>query len=172
MAYWTWCTWQALYRHRYLEFDMATTFFYGKGNIANSPELRRLTSNNTGEEFDVASVRVFFGRYGRDENGDIQQKGGFWREVVIYGQKAIDVAKHLRKGARVLVSGEEQEFYTKDDKERANPIIKIVAEDVALLLTRIEKVVFVQPAQRREQGERQAPQGGDTSHPLDEEIPV
>ena len=75
--------------------------FIGKGNLADSPELKRINGKNG--EFAVASMRVMFGRYGQNEEGDVEQIGGFWREVEIYGQKAEACAKLLRKGARVLV---------------------------------------------------------------------
>ena len=80
--------------------------FIGKGNLADSPELKRINGRNG--EFAVASMRVMFGRYGQNEGGDVEQIGGFWREVEIYGQKAEACAKLLRKGARVLVLGEER----------------------------------------------------------------
>ncbi|ABM33256.1 single-stranded DNA-binding protein [Paracidovorax citrulli] len=113
--------------------------FIGKGNLANSPELRQITGRNG--DFEVASMRVYFGRYGQTEDGEVGQVGGFWREVEIYGQKARDVARHLRRGARVLVIGEEREFTARGDNGEVE-VIKVVAEDVALQLTRIEQIVF------------------------------
>lgn len=121
--------------------------FIGKGNLANSPEIKILNGRNG--EFEVASMRVMFARYGRDSEGEIVQTGGFWREVEIYGYKAKDVAKHLRKGSRVLVIGEEHDYMGKDSDGNEVQVIKIVAEDVALQLTRIEKIVFAAPAARQ-----------------------
>ncbi len=120
--------------------------FIGKGNLANSPELRTITGANG--DFDVASMRVMFGRYGQTEDGGVEQVGGFWREVEIYGQKARDVARHLRRGARVLVVGEEREFKARSESGEPVEVIKVVAEDVALQLTRIEQVVFKAPTRR------------------------
>lgn len=127
--------------------------FIGKGNLASSPELKMLTGRNG--DFEVASMRVMFARYGRDEvSGEVQQVGGFWREVEIYGQKARDVARFLRKGCRVLVVGEERDFMAKDSATGAEvQVVKIVAEDVALQLTRVAKIEFAAPANRQNQSE-------------------
>ena len=127
--------------------------FIGKGNLGDSPELKRVTSRNTGEEFVVASMRVMFGRYGQTPDGKVEQIGGFWREVEIYGAKAEACARHLRRGARVLVIGEEREFTAHDETNNEVQVIKVVADDVALQLSRIEEIVFQAP---RNQSEREA----------------
>ena len=127
--------------------------FIGKGNLGDSPELKRVTSRNTGEEFVVASMRVMFGRYGQTQDGKVEQIGGFWREVEIYGAKAEACARHLRRGARVLVIGEEREFTAHDEADNEVQVIKVVADDVALQLSRIEEIVFQAP---RNQSEREA----------------
>ena len=114
--------------------------FIGKGNLGDSPTLKRLTGRNG--DFDVATMRVYFGRYGQDDNGNVEQVGGFWREVEIYGAKAQSCARLLRKGARVLVIGEERDFTAHDDNNQEVQVIKVVAEDVALQLTRIKSIEF------------------------------
>lgn len=122
--------------------------FIGKGNLADSPKLKTVQHHNG--DFVVANMRVMFARYGVDpETGELGQVGGFWREVEIYGQKAKDVAAHLRKGARVLVLGEEREYQAKDENGNEVQVIKVVAEDVALQLTRIESIKFAQRQQER-----------------------
>lgn len=128
--------------------------FVGKGNLGGSPELKVIAGRNG--DFQVATMRIMFGRYGRDEvSGEVQQIGGFWREVEIYGQKASDVARLLRKGSRVLVVGEERDFMAKDERGGEVQVIKIVAEDIALQLTRVEKIVFAQPSARQAQPDGQ-----------------
>lgn len=123
--------------------------FIGKGNLGGSPELKRLNGKNG--EFVVATMRVMFARWGQNADGEVEQVGGFWREVEIYGDKAEACAKHLRKGARVLVIGEERDF-TATDKETGEEVqvIKIVADDVALQLSRIESITFA-PSRSREE---------------------
>ncbi len=115
--------------------------FIGKGNLASSPDLKHLTGGRDGT-FTVAKMRVMFGRYGANQAGEIEQVGGFWREVEIYGAKAEACARHLRKGARVLVIGEEREFTAKDNDGNEVQVLKVVADDVALQLSRIESISF------------------------------
>ena len=120
--------------------------FIGKGNLGDSPKLKNVDGKNG--SFTVTSMRVMFGRYGQNEEGEVEQIGGFWREVEIYGNKAEACAKHLRKGSRVLVIGEEREFTAKDEDGNEVQVIKVVAEDVALQLSRIESITFAQSRAR------------------------
>ncbi len=124
--------------------------FIGKGNLGDSPKLKNVDGKNG--SFTVTSMRVMFGRYGQNEEGEVEQIGGFWREVEIYGNKAEACAKHLRKGSRVLVIGEEREFTAKDEDGREVQVIMVVAEDVALQLSRIESITYT-PARSRETAE-------------------
>jgi single-strand DNA-binding protein len=125
--------------------------FIGKGNLADSPTLK--TINGASGEFDVATMRVMFGRYKQAEDGSVEQVGGFWREVEIYGQKAKEVSRLLRKGARVLVFGEERDFMGKDDDGNKVQVIKVVAEDVALQLSRVDSIVFAPSRSRQDAAE-------------------
>ena len=50
----------------------------------------------------------------------------------------------------MLVVGEERDFYAKDDEGNEVQVVKVVAEDVALQLTRIESIVFKQPGRRED----------------------
>lgn len=125
--------------------------FIGKGNLAGSPSLKRITGREG--DFDVATMRVMFGRYGQDEQGEIKQVGGFWREVEIYGEKAQACAKHLRRGARVLVIGEEREYTARDEDGKEVQVYKVVADDVALQLTRVKSIEFQESARRPTQEE-------------------
>jgi len=129
--------------------------FIGKGNLGTSPSLKRI-SGRSGEDFDVATMRVMFARYGQDDNGEPKQTGGFWREVEIYGAKAKSCAELLRKGARVLVLGEEREFMAKDENGHEVQVFKIVADDVALQLTRVKSIVFQEPSQRHANAQDEA----------------
>ena len=143
--------------------------FVGKGNLGDSPNLKRIAKKNKpAEEFVVCSMRVMFARYGTDPvTGEIDQIGGFWREVEIYGNKAEACARFLKKGARVLVVGEERDFYAKDEAGNEVQVVKVVAEDVALQLTRIESVVYSQP--RRD---NRAPAAEHYEPVLEDDIPM
>ena len=123
--------------------------FIGKGNLADSPELKHIQGRD-GTKYTVANMRVMFARYGRGEDGRVEQVDGFWRSVEIYGSKAEACAKHLRKGARVLVIGEERSFQAKNENGDETQVIKVVAEDVALQLTRVESIQFAAKAKAEE----------------------
>ena len=124
--------------------------FIGKGNLCGPVELKRLNGKNG--EFVVASMRVMFARWGENADGELEQVGGFWREVEIYGNKAEACAKHLRKGARVLVIAEERDFTATDkDSGEQVQVIKIVADDVSLQLSRIASITFQTSTRTREE---------------------
>lgn len=139
--------------------------FIGKGNLGNSPSIRTLKGGPNGE-FDVASMRVRFSRYGRNEEGGLEEVGGFWREVEIYGAKARDAARLLRKGARVMVIGEELEFMARDEATGGQVMVfKIEAQDVALLLSRVKSIEF--EASRRSFTDQPDGPTGDVQEPYD-----
>ncbi|MFZ7310936.1 single-stranded DNA-binding protein [Comamonas jiangduensis] len=125
--------------------------FIAKGNVGKPPTLSR-PQRTDGETFTVCNFRAFFARFGNNADGELIQKGGFWREVEIYGQKAENAARLLKKGARVMVIGEEREYQAKDDHGNPVEVIKIVAEDVALILnSSVDQVVFRQKAENSSQ---------------------
>ncbi len=128
--------------------------FIGKGNLGDTPTLKRIDGRNG--QFTVASMRVMFARYGQDNQGGVEQVGGFWREVEIYGVKAEQAAKLLRRGARVLVIGEEREFNARDEDGNPVEVIKVVADDVALQLSRVESITFTPSRSRSEEPAEQA----------------
>ena len=126
-----------------------TNLFIDKGNLGGTPSLKHVDGKNG--EFVVANMRVMFGRYKQTEAGEIEQSGGFWREVELYGYQAEQAAKLLRKGARVLVVGQEREYTGTDDQGNKVEVFKIVADDVAPLLSRIESITFTPPRGRSEE---------------------
>ncbi len=128
--------------------------FIGKGNLGDSPTVKTIAGARG--DFDVATMRVMFGRYKQSEDGGVEQVGGFWREVEIYGAKAKEVARLLRKGARVLVIGEERDFTAKNDDGDEVQVIKVVAEDIALQLSRVESITFAASRARQESPEEPA----------------
>lgn len=130
--------------------------FIAKGNLADSPKLKRLTGANG--DFIVASMRVMFGRYAANKTtGVIEQVGGFWHEVEIYGHKGEDVARLLRRGNRVLVVGEMRDFKAHDEAGKEVTVVKIVAEDVALVLSRVKSIEFEVSARRAANQNQQEP---------------
>lgn len=123
--------------------------FIDRGNLGDSPELKHVQRPD-GSSFTVATMRVRFSRWKQTDSGEIEQVGGFWRTVEIYGRKAEDCATHLRKGARVLVLGRVEEFQVKDEAGNPVEVYKIVAQEIAPLLSRVESISFISARARPE----------------------
>ncbi|MEW6505947.1 MAG: single-stranded DNA-binding protein [Burkholderiales bacterium] len=125
--------------------------FDGKGNLGDAPTLKVAKGPNG--EFKVAEMRVFFDRWSQDSEGNPVQVGGFWMPVQIYEAKAEACAKLLRKGARVKVEGELREFLAHDDDGKEVQAFQVRADDVHLVLSRIDEIKFRPPRERAEQPE-------------------
>jgi single-strand DNA-binding protein len=135
-----------------MELIMPNTFS-GKGNLADSPSLKTIMVK--GEARTVAEMRVFFDEFSYNEQGDIEQDGGFFMSVSLWGKKGEEAARLLRKGARVKVDGRLQQFLYKDkDTGKELPAFQIAADDINLSLSRVEKVEF------RAKREQPVEQGG------------
>ena len=116
--------------------------FRGTGNIAVAPTLK--TVSVAGEARKVAELRVFFDDYKPDGQGSVEQSGGFWLDVTVWGDTlAESVVQHLRKGARVHVTGRlsESTWIGRDDGEERRAM-QVNADNVFLSLRRIEEVRF------------------------------
>ena len=94
--------------------------FSGTGNAGDQPLLKTVMVGN--EERQVAELRVFFDEYRQDGQGGVEQAGGFWLDVNVWGDRhASEVAQLVKKGARVHVSGrlvEAQWIVTATGEER------------------------------------------------------
>lgn len=127
--------------------------FIGKGNLADAPSLK--VANGERGEFKVAEMRVFFDRWTRDqETGEPVQNGGFWLPVQVYEAKAEACAKLLRKGARVKVEGELREFTAHDANNNEVTAFQVRADDITLVLSRVDDIQYRAPRDRAEQRER------------------
>ena len=114
--------------------------FSGRGNLGADPELRYTAS---GESEPVCSLRIFFDRPKPDGNGGFENKGGFWMDTNLWGTRGETAARLLKKGARVLVTGElyEDTWQDKDNGEERRKV-RIRAEYVDLDLNRLENVIW------------------------------
>jgi single-strand DNA-binding protein len=122
-----------------------SNFFSGTGNVGKAPELR--TVNNGGNNSKVLELRVFFDAYKKDVQGEFVQDDAacFWKDVVLWNERAERAAEHLVKGARIHVVGsvKGEQWTDKTSGEiRTNEFV--VAEDVFLSFARVEKVTYRQ----------------------------
>lgn len=115
--------------------------FRGRGNLGAAPALKQVEVD--GEKRSVAEMRVYFDRSVPDGDGGFVDRGGFWLDVNLWGPKGEAAAKVLVKGARVAVSGSLVQR-TWEDKESGEPRsrIELIADQVALDLSRVERVEF------------------------------
>lgn len=73
--------------------------FSGTGNVGDLPLLKTVMVGS--EERQVAELRVFFDEYRQDGKGGLEQAGGFWLDVNVWGDRhAPEVAQIVKKGAR------------------------------------------------------------------------
>jgi single-strand DNA-binding protein len=76
--------------------------FRGRGNLEQDPELRNVKVE--GEARQVCALRIYFDR--QVPNGEeFEDRGGFWLDADLWGPRAEDAARVLRKGMRVYVEG-------------------------------------------------------------------
>jgi single-strand DNA-binding protein len=114
--------------------------FSGRGNLGADPELRYTAG---GESDPVCSLRIYFDRPKPDSKGGFEDKGGFWMDTNLWGTRGETAARLLKKGARVLVTGElyEETWQDKENGEDRSKM-RIRAENVDLDLNRLENVAW------------------------------
>ena len=116
--------------------------FSGPGNVGDQPLLKTVMVGS--EERQVAELRVFFDEYRQDGKGGLEQAGGFWLDVNVWGERlAAEVAQLVKKGARVHVIGrlaETQWTVTATGEERS--ALHLNADHLFLSLTRLAEVRF------------------------------
>ena len=116
--------------------------FRGTGNAGDLPVLKTVLVGN--EERQVAELRVFFDEYRQDGHGGVEQAGGFWLDVNVWGERhAAEVARLVKKGARVHVIGrlvESRWTVTATGEERTT--LYLNADHLFLSLTRLAEARF------------------------------
>jgi single-strand DNA-binding protein len=127
--------------------------FRGTGNVGDQPLLKTVVVGN--EERQVAQLRVFFDEYRQDGSGGLEQAGGFWLDVNVWGERhAREVAQLAKKGARVHVVGklaESKWTVTATGEERR--ALYLNADHLFLSLARLAEARF---KPRREAAESKA----------------
>ena len=129
--------------------------FRGTGNVADQPVLKTVQVGN--EERQVAELRVFFDEYRQNGSGALEQAGGFWLDVNVWGERhPAQVVRHVKKGARVNVIGrlaEHKWTVTATGEERRALFLN--ADRLSLSLTRLAEVRF-KPRREAAEGESSA----------------
>lgn len=116
--------------------------FRGTGNVGDQPVLKTVLVGN--QERQVAELRVFFDEYRQDGKGGLEQTGGFWLDVNVWGERhAAEVAQIVKKGARVHVIGrlaESKWTVTATGEERR--VLYLNADHLYLSLARLAEARF------------------------------
>jgi len=92
------------------------------GNVGKDSELKHLQSGTAILSFSLAVERG----YQKDKSNKVSD----WFNVTIFGKFAEVMANHIKKGTKVLVSGEMQLTY---DKEKMKTYTNINADKVEIL---------------------------------------
>ncbi|MGQ0522118.1 MAG: single-stranded DNA-binding protein [Betaproteobacteria bacterium] len=116
--------------------------FHGTGNVGDQPVLKTVLVGK--EERQVVELRVFFDEYRQDGSGGLEQAGGFWLDVNVWGERhAAEVAQLVKKGARVHVTGrlaESKWTVTATSEERR--ALHLNADRLYLSLARLAEARF------------------------------
>ncbi len=125
------------------------------GNLLQNPEQRVVRVK--GEERKITEIRGFADYYKKDAKGELIQDDDkcVAVEVTIWNEKLGNaVMDHFRKGARVIVTGDQyiDPYVDKDEKPRFS--VRVDAEMVALVPYRIEEIRF--KAKRQEPADQAA----------------
>jgi len=116
--------------------------FRRAGNVGDDPFLKTVLVRE--EERQVAELRVFFDEYRSDGKGGVEQNGGMWLDVNVWGERLpTEVVQLVKKGARVLVIGhlgESRWTVTATNEERTAPYLD--ADELYLALSRLAEVKY------------------------------
>jgi single-strand DNA-binding protein len=91
------------------------------GNVGKEPELRFTPANKAVVKFSVADTR------GQDD-----KKKTVWHTVVAFDEQAQNVAEHVQKGTRVIVTGRlnKASFEGRDGVKRE--VTELIADEIGL----------------------------------------
>ena len=97
--------------------------FQGIGNLGTAPVLSVVKVGD--EQRKVANMRVYFDR---PVGQDFKDKGGFWYTVDIWGYRAEEANRVLKKGSRVFLKGSLRLETWTDDSDEAHSELRLSAD--------------------------------------------
>jgi len=111
--------------------------FEGIGNVGSNPTLSTVQVGD--EQRKVVNMRVYFDR---PIGEDFKDKGGFWYSVDIWGYRAEEAIRLLKKGARIFVMGNLREESWTDDSGEVRSEQRLTADYFFLDSVCIETVQY------------------------------
>lgn len=112
--------------------------FSGVGNLGDKPKHKSVQVGD--ESRDVLDLRIYFDRPVPDGDGSYTDKGGFWLNANLWGNRAKPLSELLDKGMRVRVEGTliQETWEDREGEERSG--MKLDLDAVALELVRVANI--------------------------------
>lgn len=118
-----------------------SNLYHGAGNLGDTPSLKRAMV--AGAPQPVLEMSIYFDRPVPTDEGDYEDRGGFWLRAELWGKRAEQAATLLAKGARVRVAGTlVQDSWTDKETDEERSAFKLKLDWIALDPLRIEHVKF------------------------------
>ena len=114
--------------------------FQGVGNLGAKPELKHVDQN--GESLAILEMRIYFDRrVPTEEEGEFEDRGGFWISASLWGRRAEAAAAVLDRGMRVFAAGTLlTDSWVDPDTSEARVEMRLRLDYLALDLARVESV--------------------------------
>ena len=124
--------------------------FSAIGNLGASPALSVVDVD--GEPRKVANMRVYFDR---PVGKDYQDKGGFWLTVDVWGYRAEEAVRVLKKGSRVFMTGTLRQEPWTDEGGSVHESMRMTADYFFIDPICIENIGY---REKRQTANRETPQ--------------
>jgi len=119
--------------------------FEGIGNLGMAPQLTIVDGlGEQNESRSVCNIRVYFDRQVPDrQDGGFKDKGGFWITVDIWGFRADEAMRLLKKGSRIFVKGNlREESWTDESSGEVKKELRLTADSFFIDSLCVESLVF------------------------------
>jgi single-strand DNA-binding protein len=122
--------------------------FNGVGNLGMAPVMESVEVS--GEPRKVTNMRVFFDRPILDDaDGKYKDKGGFWLPVDIWGYRAEEAMRVLKKGTRIFVNGSLREEVWHDESGEERSRIHLSANYLFIDTVCIDSITYKNNGQNK-----------------------
>ena len=120
--------------------------FQGVGNLGVAPTLTAV--NVAGEARKVANMRLYFDRQIAKGDDGYADKGGFWLSVDMWGFRAEEAIRLLKKGSRVFVQGMLREESWKEETGEERTALRLTVDYFAIDSICVESLQFKEKSHR------------------------
>lgn len=123
--------------------------FEGVGNLGGKPPIAIVTRGT--ESVAVLDLRIYFDRrVPAEAEGEFDERGGFWLNASLWGERAERAEKLLTKGMRVFVRGSlVNETWSDSETGESRSALKLRVNYLALDVARLDAVTPLAAQSRR-----------------------